>query len=100
MKKNEFEIAEKDLLGGTVNYYDFQMPKDISEEGWRLPNLEELREIFLSGDGNFKNDWYMTSEFTNDYKNMCVHYGDRREVLRDVTESHWGCSYIRLVRDK
>ena len=96
----EFEIADKDLLEETINLYDFKMPDNLRKEGWRLPNLGELRKMFSIDAGNFKNDWYMTSEVDNNFHNMCVHYGDRREVLRDITESHWACCYIRLIKDK
>ena len=75
------------------------MPDNLQKEDWKLSNLEELRKIFSIGD-NFKNDWYMTSETTSDYKNMCIHYEDKREVWRNVTESYWGCCYIRLIKDK
>ena len=69
-------------------------------DGWRLPNLEELRKMFSMTGYNFKDDWYMTSECPNMMENMCVHYGDRREVVRKTEESHWGCCYIRLIKDK
>ena len=95
----EFEIADKDLFEETVNYYDLKIPQHIKDDGWRLPNPDELKTIFSSGLSNIKDDWYMTSETTSDYKNLCIHYGDKREVFRDITESHWGCCYIRLIRD-
>ncbi len=97
MKK--FEIAEKDLFEETINYYDLKIPPQIKDDGWRLPNPDELKTIFSHGLPNIKNDWYMTSEITRDYKNLCIHHGDKREVFRDITESHWGCCYIRLIRD-
>ena len=121
----EFEIADKDLSEETINSYDFAMcselsaweiahpesqPKWLKEiarlkaeylvDGWRLPNLEELRKMLSMTGYNFKNDWYMTSACPNMIENMCVHYGDRSEVVRKTEESHWGCCYIRLIKDK
>jgi len=135
----EFEIADKDLSEETINSYDFAMCSELSAweithpesqlkwkkeiarlkaeylvDGWRLPNLEELKKMFsmarqLKKDPllykdipgyDFKDDWYMTSECPNMIENMCVHYGDRREVVRKTEESHWGCCYIRLIKDK
>ena len=97
---NKIEVATKDLYEDKyVNHYDFNMPKDLEAEGWRLPTSRELKEIFEMEDGNFVNDWYMTSEYKMDFTNLGIHFETREEKYRDVSESHWGTCRIRLVKD-
>ena len=93
-------VADKDLYEDKyINHYDFQMPKELEVEGWRLPTCKELKDIFEGENGNFVDDWYMTSEYKMDFTNLCVHFETREEKYRDITESHWGRCRIRLVKE-
>ena len=59
-----FEIAQKDL-DIYVNFHDFKLDPTLKNEGWRLPNLEELKEMYKihqQGKYNFKDDRYVTKK--------------------------------------
>ena len=40
----ELEIAANDLDGEMINFYDFQLPTSLRNNGWRLPTLDELKK--------------------------------------------------------
>ena len=98
---DNFQVAAKDLYEDKlINFYDFKMPEDLNAEGWRLPTPAELREILNMENGNFVEEWYMTSERAeNDWRNLCIEYTTRKELFMDFTESHRGRCRIRLVKD-
>ena len=63
-----FEVYHKDL--GIMNWKDAKKACEELEEGWRLPNKEELNLMYLDKEviGGFANDYYWSStEFDNDY---------------------------------
>jgi hypothetical protein len=97
---NKIEMLNSDSAEN-INHYDYQIDSNLKELGWRLPSIEELKELFQihkNGIGNFFEDWYMTNE-GGAYQNSCIHFGTGEEQLRNTEESHWGCCRVRLVRD-
>ena len=97
------EIAEHDALDEVINLWDFNIPAHLSTEGWRLPTRNELNlmyEIHQKSDGGFRSDRYMSSEYPEYYRNWALNFADGTWLDLDVTESHWGCCWIRLVREK
>ena len=96
-----FEIAQKDL-DIYVNFHDFKLDPTLKNEGWRLPSLEELKEMYKihqQGKYNFKDDRYMSADYDQPYYNWILNFEDGTTRHVDITESHWGRANIRLVRD-
>ena len=100
----ELEIAANDLDGEKINFYDFQrnLPTSLEKNGWRLPTLDELKkmhQMHKENQLNFKNDWYMSSDWDKDYYNWRMNFSTGECDHSDVSESHWGCCRVRLVRN-
>jgi hypothetical protein len=105
MKENnkmELEIAVNDLDGEMINFSDFELPTSLKDIGWRLPTLDELKkmhQMHKENQLNFKNDWYMTSDWEEAYYNWRMNFSTGACEHIDVSESHWGCCRVRLVRN-
>ena len=96
----ELEIAANDLDGEMINFYDFQLPTSLRNNGWRLPTLDELKKMYQMhkvNQLNFKNDRYMSSEGDH-LENWCMNFSTGKCECVDVTEDHWGRCYVRLVK--
>jgi hypothetical protein len=91
-----------------VNIMDLQIDEETLNKGYRLPTISELKEmheIHKNGLGNFKNDWYMSSNIperktgADSMVNTCINFEDSRIVDRCYEESHWACCQVRLVKN-
>ena len=102
MELDGLEIQDSDLLAERINFYDFNIPEAQAGNGWRLPTRAELLQMYAlhqANQGGFRGERYMSSEIIPDrYRNWVVDFSDGSEVDVDITESHWGLCWIRLVR--
>jgi hypothetical protein len=93
----EIQVYESDL--GLKNLRDALLSSDQIGEGWRLPSIEELeqiyRELFLNGQGNFIQFFYWSSTETNDGK--ALGWGFSGGVAIENSKFYKG--QVRLVRD-
>jgi hypothetical protein len=96
------EIQDSDLLDEMINYYDFKMPEAQTSDGWRLPTRAELLLMYEQHQANqdgFHSERYMSSEIIPErYRNWAIDFSNGSAVDVDITESHWGLCWIRLVR--
>ena len=101
---NILEISQNDLKSTKISCNELQ--KELID-GWRLPEIEELRQIFsrlhLNNVGNFKNEWYWSNTecyVSFDIKTQwCVNFQNginnaNGPIVHVLNEAN-----IRLVRD-
>ena len=93
----KFEIAPKSTEiqanWDNARLYCFSLNID-GKTGWRLPNKEELNEIYQSRN-DFENLWYWSStEYTGNYAwNQNFYNGGQGNRKKD-----YGNGYIRAIR--
>ena len=95
-------IDTADVQNEPVNIYDADLSAKKAA-GWRLPTRAELDEMLArhrSGRGRFRNGAYMSSEGGIPWSNWILDFSTGAWREADTTESHWGCAYIRMVRDE
>ncbi len=88
--------------------------KLLAEDGWRLPDIEELQQMYsilhMEGKGAFENDWYWSKsrfEVSWDYSvDIGINFEDGSKNASSLANGHasltngLGEARVRLVRDK
>ena len=67
-----------------------------------MPTLDELKKMYQyhkKNEFDFRNDWYMSSDSDKDFYNWRMHFSTGESEHSDISEAHWGCCLVRLVRD-
>jgi hypothetical protein len=84
-----------------------------TEDGWRLPDVEELQQMYsilhMEGKGDFENDWYWSkSRFEESWDHSVdigVNFEDGSRNARSLANGHGSltnglvAARVRLVRD-
>ena len=97
IKLDKFEIATKDLEK-KMNWYSAIKECDILGDGWRLPNIQELNQMYQNREkiGGLKDESYMSSTSSNnDFKYIQIFAFD---LGFDFGNGKEYAAYIRLVR--
>lgn len=98
-KSNElpFEIANKSSEG-YLNWHGANDWAYRAGDGWRLPTVDELQQIYNSGGQDLQERWYWSSESrANNNKAICVNMSTGTTL--DNVKDYYHCS-VRFVRDK
>ena len=109
----KIELTNGNLL--EISSVDFKSSKVINKElqnelidGWRLPEIEELSQIFsklhLNNVGNFKNEWYWSNtscyvSWDVDPTKWCLNFQNGINNSNGAIVNVLNEANIRLVRD-
>ncbi len=109
---NTIEIAADDYSKDQIERN--QHLKLHTEDGWRLPDIEELQLMYSilhkEGKGDFENDWYWSKsrfEVSWDYSvDIGINFADGSRNASSLPNGHGALTHglgearVRLVRDK